>query len=291
MVYELNGLSEIAISLVICTRNRSKYLSEMLNSLKRLNASPNAFEIVIVNNGSSDDTANLLAAFLDTFEGNIRVVDEPRAGLSIARNTGWRLATGKYIAFTDDDCYPAADLLEATIASFEKYGADYLGGRVLLHDPDDAPVTIQLREDLVFLEPGGFIEAGLIHGANFCMKRTLLESLGGFDPLFGAGGRLRSGEDTDIMIRASANGFKGVYDPTLVVSHHHRRRTQDEVAGLYRSYAYGRGALTAKAMTDKKTRKLYGKRAYWRCRSFIRDGQWSELTGEMRGAIDYFLHR
>jgi len=263
----------------------------MLESLNRLSTPKDLFEIIIVNNGSTDDTAAVISDFSHQFSGNVLVIDETRPGLSIARNTGWRRASGPYIAFTDDDCYPAENYLDTVVAAFEKHNADYLGGRVLLFDPDDAPVTIALSEDLFVQQPFTYVASGRIHGANLCFRRSVLERLGGFDVFFGAGAALRAGEDTDMMMRATGSGCLGVYDPSLVVSHHHRRRARSDIDSLERGYAYGRGALAAKAVSMKDLRGLYARHFYWQSRSLVRRGQWRELGHELRGFTDYFAVR
>src|SRR3712207_3419731 len=131
------------ISVIISTRNRAKHLPQMLDSLKLLDAATLSWEIVFVDNGSSDATGDILNRFCDTYDGAARVIHEPKPGLSAARNTGWKASTGSIVCFTDDDCYPKEDWLLAIRQAFDNPKVDYLGGRVLLFDPTDAPITIQ----------------------------------------------------------------------------------------------------------------------------------------------------
>jgi hypothetical protein len=237
-----------ALSVVICTRNRAATLSEALRRYPRL-VTPFAWELVVVDNGSSDATRTVLDSFAAGAPFPMRVVGEPRKGLSRARNRGWRETRAEIVVFTDDDCYPEPDFLARVHECFTTRPIDYLGGRILLFDPEDVPVTVLRRESPLTLEPGAFIDTGVIQGANMSVRRRVLEALNGFDEMLGAGTAWCS-EDVDFIGRASAAGFSGVYDPGPLVLHHHRRRTVEEVRALNRTYDIGRGAYYMKCVLD-----------------------------------------
>ena len=118
------------VSLVVCTRNRAAQLADALPHFSRLESSA-SWEMVFVDNGSTDATPELLEAFSKSSGLNVRIFKVPKAGLSVARNAGWRNARGGIVAFTDDDCYPAPDYVEQLRLSFSKADLGYLGGRVL----------------------------------------------------------------------------------------------------------------------------------------------------------------
>ena len=199
------------ISLVVCTRNRAAQLADALPHFARLQSEA-SWEIVFVDNGSTDASPGLLDAFAKSSGLNIRVVEEPRAGLSVARNAGWRSAGGSVVAFTDDDCYPAPDHVERLRRCFSDADLDYLGGRVLRFDPADCLLSIQPLDRRVDIPPRSFVAPGFILGANLAFRREILERLDGFDEKLGAG-RLYGGEDDDIVARASALGITGAYHP------------------------------------------------------------------------------
>lgn len=276
------------ITLVICTRNRAKRLADTLPHLARLSADAHC-EIVFVNNGSSDTTREILAEFVDSSGLDSRVVDEPRIGLSVARNTGWRLASGQVVAFTDDDCYPRPDYLKQLRVCFGEAEADqsYLGGRVLLFDRNDAPITIQPLEQRVEISPRSFLQTGLLHGANMALRREVLERVGGFDEKLGAGTDVHCGEDTDILARASALGLRGAYDPRPVVFHHHRRSRPEDVKRLLEKYDIGRGAYYAKSLMDRRMRGNY----FWPVLRKIGGNIWrcdfAVMRRELHGAWTY----
>lgn len=246
------------LSLVMCTRNRASQLAEALQSLLKLRGSC-SWEVVIVDNGSTDDTQAVVSRFQAQFPGQCTLVGEPRRGLGNARNRGWKTAQGEIIAFTDDDCYPAEDFLTAIVQCFEENPRlGFLGGRILLHDPTDYPITIQdLNIRLDFL-PGEFIDAGIIQGANMACRRAALEDIGGYDARFGAGA-LFACEDIDVAVRISAQGWHGAYDPRPLVYHHHRRKTQAEADRLMGQYDRGRGAYYVKCLLNPRLRLTYSK--------------------------------
>jgi GT2 family glycosyltransferase len=199
---------------------------------------------VLVDNGSRDETPGLLAEFARRAPMPVTVVQEPRAGLARARNAGVRAARAPLLAFTDDDCYPEADYLARWQDVFADPAVAFGAGRIVLHDPDDYPITIRTETEPTPLPPGTFVTPGLVQGANVAYRRPVLEAVGGFDPALGPGG-LFNFEDLDMAVRVMAAGFAGGYFPGPTVRHHHRRRAGPAVDALKRSYDGGRGAYYA----------------------------------------------
>ena len=114
------------ISVIICTRNRAHALRESLDSV-RIAAGDGApsVELVVVDNGSTDSTYATVETWAKDLppELPVRLVREPRAGLSIARNTGVANARGDIILFTDDDCRLESDYRDKSFAAVRSYGA------------------------------------------------------------------------------------------------------------------------------------------------------------------------
>ena len=237
-------MSDPGLSLVVCTRDRAARLPAALDALERLEPA-DRLELVLVDNGSTDDTPRLLEAFRARAPDRRAVVREERPGLGRARNAGWRAARGAIVAFTDDDCYPERDFVDAMIAAFDPPDVGFVAGRVLLFDPGDAPIGIRTDAEPVRYPPRRVFEPGEIHGANFAFRRAVLEAIGGFDELTGAGTPYPV-EDIDAVMRASQAGFGGAYDPRPTVLHHHGRRTEEAVRSVRRQYRRGRGAYFAK---------------------------------------------
>lgn len=239
----------ILISLVICTRNRAKFLPQHFESLAKIQTNY-PWEIIFVDNNSSDDTPKLLADFVAKSKLPARVINEKIPGLSNARNAGWAKARANIVGFTDDDCYPAPDYIDTLIAAFKDESTSFVGGRVLLYDPEDLPWTIMLSMDNQHFAPYSYIRPGAIHGANFAFRKAELQKLNGFDPLMGSGTPFPC-EDCDVLLRALSAGQQGNYCPEIVVSHHHRRREVDKPK-IERAYLAGRAAFFMKALVDAK---------------------------------------
>lgn len=238
------------ISIVVSTRDRADRLVDAFPHYSRLKSAL-AWEAVFVNNGSTDHTASVLARFAASLPLKVKVIDEPKPGVSAGRNAGWHRATGAVIAFMDDDCYPAEDYLDRLWECFAEPELGYLGGRILLYDKKDYPITIRTELEREDIPPRSFLRAGVVHGANMAFRREVLQQIGDFDERLGPGAVVY-GEELDLLARASAEGFRGAYDPRPVVFHHHRRSSREDVRRLMAIYDLGRGAYYAKAVTDPR---------------------------------------
>lgn len=226
----------------------------MLDSLRGVVTS-RPWELLLIDNASTDDTRAILDAAADDFPC-ARVETVAAIGLGAARDAAWRMASGGIILFTDDDCYVAPDIVDATLAAFESHpDVGLMGGRILLHDPDDYPVTIDERTEAEAIEPRRFAPPGTLQGANFAFRRSALERIGGIDAMFGAGTPFPC-EDIDAVAACLWAGIPGRFDPAIVVRHHHGRKEADYPA-LMRSYDLGRGAYYAKYLLRGDSRGAY----------------------------------
>lgn len=230
------------IALVVCTRDRADRLPACLDAIRRLDPRV-PWELVLVDNGSRDDTVRLLGAFAPSAPFPVRIAHEPRPGLARARNAGVAAARAPLLAFVDDDCYPAPDFLDRWVDAFADAALGYGTGRILLFDPADAPITVRVDATPYALPAGGLVLPGQVQGANMAFRREALAAIGGFDPALGPGTPFNC-EDLDVASRASQAGWAGGYFPAPLVHHHHRRRAAD-VPGLVRSYDRGKGAYFA----------------------------------------------
>jgi glycosyltransferase involved in cell wall biosynthesis len=272
----------LPLSVVICSRNRAKSLDSVLNSWAALLEHP-GWDLLVVDDGSDDDTPRTLDAHRARFGPRLRVERTGGVGLGAARNVGWRAATVELILFTDDDCYPAPDLMDRIRECFAESELAFLGGRLLPHRPEDAEVATVTRAQRVEVVGPCFVPAGLLPGANLTIRRTALLQAGGFDPRFGAGTPFAA-EDVELVARLASLGLPGAFDPRPVVYHHHGRRTEASVAGLRRSYDWGRGAYYAKCLGNPLLRSIY-LRAWGRS---LATGSWRRAGRELVGAWRYW---
>lgn len=167
------------------------------------------FEVVVCDDGSDDDTADVLAQLQSSSPLALEVVRNPtNSGASAGRELAWRAGSGALVAFTDDDCQPEPGWLSALAAAARSTGPAVLVGRTV-PDPDQVHLLVdfartQRVEDVRFAQT-----------CNVAYRRTDLEHVGGFDPAF----RLKGGEDTDLALRVEQLGSRRVFVPDAVVRH------------------------------------------------------------------------
>jgi glycosyltransferase involved in cell wall biosynthesis len=275
----------MSISLVLCTRNRAQQLTTCLAYIAALSTSV-PWELIVVDNGSSDSTPQVLREFARSASFPLIVLNEPQPGLGRARNVGWRAARGEIIAFTDDDCYVLPDFLDRVLEAFADPKMGYCGGRVKLYDSSDYPITINESALPEIFPPNNYFATGVIHGANMMFRRVALVDIGAFDNCFGAGARFLSGEDSEACTRASLAGWWGAYAPGSTVLHAQGRKAADAVI-LRRGYAIGDGAYAAKFILRRDTRWFFAR--HWR--ACLRSLPRRECLSQIEGAIRYCWYR
>ncbi|WP_052247687.1 glycosyltransferase family 2 protein [Brevundimonas nasdae] len=251
------------ISVVVCTRNRARQIGEFLESAAALTPpSGAAWELVLIDNGSTDGTAEAAGRFADRLP--LRLFREERAGLSNARNAGVAQARGDYICWTDDDVlldpqwlaeYAKAFVAQPDVALFGgpvrprligdtpewfHEGRPLLGG-LLAERPDrpDGPIDLDHLERLPF-------------GANFAV-RSDAQRLETYDRELGVSPDFRRlGEETKVMIALLRRGYTAGWAPGAVVNHliPEGRQTLAYVAQYFQSAAATSAFLTARGEAD-----------------------------------------
>jgi GT2 family glycosyltransferase len=198
-------------SVIVCTRNGRSRIAGCLRALQGQTLRPR--EILVVDDGSTDGTADFVAARFP----EVRLLRLAAGGLSAARNAGAELATGEFLAFTDDDCEPDEDWLAGLAAAFEK-GHDAAGG------PNLPPPARVAAEAIVAAAPGApshvmldDVEAEHLPGCNIAVRRSTYFAAGGFDPVF-----TTAGDDVDFCWRLRDHGYRLGFAPTAFVWHHRR---------------------------------------------------------------------
>ena len=122
-------------------------------------------------------------------------------------------------------------------------------------------------------------------------RRDMAVAIGGFDLGFGAGTALLTGEDTEFFGRASALGWRGMYDPRPVVHHHHGRKPGREVQLLMQRYDYGRGGYYARCLTLPALRGACLRHVYRELEANVRRADFGAIAREVTGIIRFFLYR
>lgn len=244
------------VSIALITRNRAEKLQGFLETAAAIKTE-RPWELVVVDNGSTDETPDVLARTRTTFPAPMTIVKDPTPGVARARNRGWQGATAPIVVFTNDDCYLPEDYVDRYVQAFESdERLGFVGGAVIRHDPADANLGNAWRPEPLHVGPGMFLTPGEFITANMAFRRDVLESIGGFDEIFAYGNGLVA-DDCDAVARVTAEGWHGLFDPEIVVRHHHGWRPTDEVKRVEHGYAAGRGAFYAKCLLDPKLRRLY----------------------------------
>lgn len=199
------------VSVVVCAYNAADTLDDNLQSLERLTYPD--YEIIVVNDGSRDDTGAIARA-----HPRVRVIETPNQGLSAARNVGLAEATGEIVAYTDADTRVDRDWLTFLVQPFLTSDVVGSGGPNVV-PADDPPIA-----QCIARAPGGPTHVLLddriaehVPGCNMAFKRDALLAIGGFNPIY-----LRAGDDVDVCWRLQARGWKIGFASSALVWHHHR---------------------------------------------------------------------
>ena len=211
-------------TLVVTTYNRAAMLARALESIAAAEADPARFEVIVVNNNSTDDTAAVFETFAKSHPASpLRYLFEPTQGLSHARNAGLAAAAGRFVAFMDDDQTIDRGYLAALPSAFDRTGAACVGGRIFYSNADSIPGWLQVLVDRIGQIDLGTDTLALPQGApyllggNIAFRAEALRALGGFDPLLGRVGRsLGQGEEDAVQDGLRAAGKTIAYCPELV---------------------------------------------------------------------------
>jgi glycosyltransferase involved in cell wall biosynthesis len=214
------------IGIVLCTYNRAKLLEGALDALLTQTADAPPYEIVVVDNNSTDATADVVRACMASHR-RVRYVFEPQQGLAYARNSGIAATSADIIAFTDDDVRPAPDWIRAIDAAMVAYEhASWIGGKVLplWSSPPPPWLTPEFWPPLALLDYGDepiLADASTrrcLVGANLVVRRRAFEAFGLFSPsVQRVGDTIGSTEDHELQLRLWHAGLHGMYCPSLVV--------------------------------------------------------------------------
>jgi len=221
-----------AVSVVLPTRGRAGYLEVALDSLQAQD-SPVPYELFVVDDGSSDGTRELLER---REVPSLRL--EPPRGLNAARNAGAEATTGELIAFVDDDVAAPSGWMRAYVEGGARHPeAEAFGGPIRARFEGPTPKGCGRHEPpLTTLDLGeADIEAAMVWGANFALRRSAVERVGEFDESID----WSHGDEEEWLERLRREGGEVVYLPAAGVEH--RREPSDSTSRALSREAWVRG--------------------------------------------------
>ena len=234
------------ISAVIATRDRARRLEALLCSLAPQDGA--LTEVVVVDDGSVDSTPELLERGIEGVR--LRALrHDPARGPAAARNTGWRAAHGRLVAFLDDDVVADSGWARAMLEAHRRDPSALVQGRTD-PDPDELAAAGVFRRSREVSGPDPAYPA-----CNIAYPRRLLERLGGFHEGF----RRPSGEDTDLAWRARAAGAPALYEDAARVRH---AVYPGGLRGLLRDAARWEDTVLA-LKRNPELRSTYRHRVFW----------------------------
>ncbi len=217
----------IRVSAIICTLNRAAYLQKAIHSLVDQTLPKEQYEIIVVDNGSTDNTKAIVEGF-EHFE-NLRYIYEPVMGLSQARNTGWQNARGKYVSYIDDDAIACPEWLERMVQTFDNVQPQpgSVGGKVIPVWEAERPAWLpkEMEDALALVDWGDkpiFSSGQPPHlvGCNVAYPREILRGCGGFNTNLGRKGtNLLSNDENLISSYIRQHNLGIYYNPEICVEH------------------------------------------------------------------------
>lgn len=236
------------ISVVVPVYQGEGLIEQCIQSLLQLDYPAELLEILVVDNASTDRTAQVVRSF------DVRLLSEPRQGASIACNTGWREARFPFIAFTDADCVVDPQWLKCLLSRMDDETVGGVGGKLAAAPAQNLIQQYIVRKNILSQERAMEEHPGsppFVVTANVLYRREALEKVGGLDEsLTGAG------YDADLAWRIQWAGYKIVYEPQAIVWHHHRATLRSFMRQL-RGYGSGESQLFA------KHRERFGRSRYF----------------------------
>lgn len=222
------GENKPVVSVVVPARNAAETLPALFDALERQTLPAPEFEVLVVDDGSTDSTLTLARA-----APRVRVVSANGAGVYAARNAGIAAARTNFLALTDADCLPDTDWLERGLERIQNDDSRILAGHI------EAPLgprpgLVSLLDVSHYYDQERYAAEGHAAAGNLWVARRVIEAIGPFNE------SLQSGGDTEFGRRATEAGYLIEYAPNVRVSHKPVRRARSLVR---RSFRLGRGSV------------------------------------------------
>lgn len=211
------------LTIIVCTHNRAMLLDECLHSLAGQTAVPEKFDVLVVDNASTDETKMVCERYC-RMHSNFRYAYEPAEGLSAARNKGLRETATGWIAYIDDDAKANPDFAERILNDINQFNFDAFGGIYLPWYRFGKKKWMDngrfFTNKTGMPEKAGELEKGYFSGGNCVFRRQALVEIGGFSIHIGMKGeKVSYGEETLVQVKLKKQGKKIGFDPQLIIHH------------------------------------------------------------------------
>lgn len=219
-------MSKPEVTVVVCSYNRADSLSEALESLTTMETDGFSYEVLVVDNASTDHTPEVVKKAAEHSACTVRYVKETQPGVSFARNCGVNNSEGEWMVFFDDDELAEPDLLIQLLKSANKHQVKCTGGSIKLCLLNEAGEDITDQRDLkpwvrIMFNCTRDITEGLFYSrtftpgtGNMMVHRDVFDKIGLFRTDL-----VEGGEDTDLFYRMHEAGFKAYHEPQALVHH------------------------------------------------------------------------
>lgn len=203
-----NAPNELQVSVIVPVWNNPGQLRTCLEALVNQSLPRTSYEIIVVDNGSTDGTVEVAKSF-----SGVRVLQELRPGSYVARNAAIKIAAGTYLAFTDSDCVPDRNWLANGMRRAVTHpNLGVLSGRIELFHEEKGGSDIYKHYEQLFSFPQDHTRANCAT-ANWITPKAVFDRLGGFDE------KVKSGGDKLMAVRIMEAGFSLEFAPDMIVKH------------------------------------------------------------------------
>ncbi|HHP7243214.1 MAG TPA: glycosyltransferase [Elainellaceae cyanobacterium] len=227
-------MTQFFFSVIIPTYNRPEQLTTCLESLTQLDYPRDRFEVIVVDDGSDKPLDSVVANFKDQL--NLKLIRQSNAGPAAARNHAAQHTEGKYLAFTDDDCSPATNWLQALEKCFAASPDRIVGGRTVNALTDNPySTTSQNIISMGYMHYNAIPDqARFFASNNMVVPADRFRDMGGFDESF------TTSEDRELCDRWLHQGYPMTYSPEVVIYHAHPMTLR---SFWKQHFSYGQGAF------------------------------------------------
>jgi glycosyltransferase involved in cell wall biosynthesis len=254
------------LTVLLATRNGATTLPGVLESYTKLESPRGGWKLVVVDNGSTDATRQVIGSFEDRLP--LSYLFEPRAGKNTALNSGLTLVSGDLVVLSDDDAFPKQDWLSRLrCAADANPTADVFGGPVVPRWEIAPKASLLKWVPLAWTytvsesgRPEGPVDGRHIFGPNMAVRTSIFDAGHRFDPSIGPNGSraYAMGSETEFLLRVMARGARACYVPTAVVEHFVRASSMKPAWVIRRAVRAGRGECRFRSQYRLEGQPIWG---------------------------------